>query len=80
MREALAAGASDELQTPAHRLKGDGGSYGYPDLTRTAAELETVCGRRDLEAARRHVDQLTTLCQAIRNGTGPAVASGATAP
>ncbi|MGD2111672.1 MAG: Hpt domain-containing protein [Phycisphaerae bacterium] len=40
MQDAIRDQDFASLQTAAHQLKGSGGSYGYPIITRCAAELE----------------------------------------
>ena len=36
-----------QMQALAHKLKGAGGGYGFPELTTLAAELETACKSDD---------------------------------
>ena len=42
LRALAAAGDLHELGRLAHQLKGSGGGYGYPAITRTAADLEAA--------------------------------------
>lgn len=42
MQQARSAGDWIRLRSLAHQLKGAGGSYGYPDLSDLAAQLESV--------------------------------------
>ena len=50
------------LRTAAHQLKGSGGGYGYPELTRLAAELEQVAKAGALDACRQRFGQVADLC------------------
>ena len=65
MQAALANGHHEELQLQAHQLKGAGGSYGHPSLTRASAALEDAAKARDAEAAKIALNRLTTACQTI---------------
>ena len=40
-------GDIQQLQALAHKLKGAGGGYGFPEMTTLAAELETACKSDD---------------------------------
>lgn len=56
----------DQLQTLAHRLKGAGGSYGYPPLTQAAAQLEEQFRRHSIEQldeSLQLLDEIVTACQ-----------------
>ena len=57
-----------ELQSIVHRLAGSGGTFGFPDISRTAAVLDTALqGRFDLTVlAARHL-----LLPAVALGTIP---------
>lgn len=57
-RELLAAGQLDELRRHAHRLKGTGGSYGFPQISAIAAGLEQAACVADRDAAARAIDEL----------------------
>jgi HPt (histidine-containing phosphotransfer) domain-containing protein len=50
---AFDSGAVEELRTLAHRLKGAGGGYGYPELTTLARELEHACKSDPVQIAPR---------------------------
>jgi len=72
MRQAAENGLWDRLQRMAHQMKGAGGGYGYPALTRVARELETHARRRDREATVLDLAALTGLCRSIQAGVGKA--------
>ena len=65
MRVSLAARCHEKLRRRGHQLKGAGGSYGYPQLSEAAKELETAADNADDEAAGLAIGKLATLCQAI---------------
>ncbi|MEQ1774759.1 MAG: Hpt domain-containing protein [Burkholderiales bacterium] len=53
-RAHLAAGEFEALRIGGHSLKGSGGGYGFPDLTRIGATIETAAKAGDapvIEAA-----------------------------
>ena len=56
--EALSPPDFPTLQTVGHRLKGNGASFGYPELAELGAELESAAQDGDLEAARQCVIRL----------------------
>ena len=68
MRRALHAREYADLQRFAHRLKGAGGSYGYPMLTDAAKVLEEAAGAGDFAAASRSLDTVARLSRAITDG------------
>lgn len=51
LQEALARGALDDLRVLAHRLKGTGGTHGYPVLSDVARALEAAIKEQDLVRA-----------------------------
>jgi two-component system sensor histidine kinase/response regulator len=68
MRNALANRDYDEVRRLAHKLKGAGGSYGYPQLSETAGVLDNVSAIKDSEMARLALKQLSELCRAVEAG------------
>jgi HPt (histidine-containing phosphotransfer) domain-containing protein len=68
MREALAEHRYEDLRRAAHRMKGAGGSYGYPALTDAARALEDAAKNEDPAGAASALERLTALCQAIQRG------------
>jgi HPt (histidine-containing phosphotransfer) domain-containing protein len=68
MRAAHGRGQWELLRGLAHQLKGAGGSYGFPQLTSAAAELE--CAARDRDAGRMvaALQSLTEVASRVRGG------------
>jgi len=53
----------EALRALAHQLKGSGGGYGFPAITKAAAEIEaTTKADRDLRKLTAEVAELTSLC------------------
>ncbi len=65
IRAALRSGDSEELQRRVHQLKGAGGGYGFPAISRSAAEVEGPlrAGERDLSVIASRVEALASLCE-----------------
>ena len=68
MRQTLAVGQHEELRRLAHKLKGAGGSYGYPSLTDACKVLEDAAKLQDHAAAATALDTVATLIHAIEKG------------
>jgi HPt (histidine-containing phosphotransfer) domain-containing protein len=68
INSAYAAFDWDALQTFAHRLKGAGGSYGYPDISALAATMEQHFRAQDASAFDDWIKQLQQLANAAQNG------------
>jgi len=75
MREALANNHHEKVQRLAHRLKGAGGSYGYPLLTEVSKTLEDAAKAQDVEGAGVAISELAKLCEAVVNGHNMEAAS-----
>ena len=56
------------MQTLAHRLKGAGGSYGYPDISQLAAGMEQEFRVHSTEHLAQQLQELETLILAARAG------------
>jgi histidine phosphotransfer protein HptB len=56
----VAVGAQDfaTLQTLGHRMKGDGGGYGFDAISETGARLESAAKQHDLPAIERCIVEL----------------------
>jgi PAS domain S-box-containing protein len=80
MRQAYADDRQEELQRLAHRLKGAGGSYGYPLLSDASKKLEDAVKTRNDSIAKEAIDAIATMCQAIQRGYAPNDLVGRTAP
>jgi len=60
----------NELERAAHQIKGAAGSYGFHQLTPSAARLEAlVKQRRPEEEIKAALNELVALCQGVRAGT-----------
>lgn len=57
-----------EMRTLAHRLKGAGGSYGYPDLSACAKALEEQLRAQDVSRCQAALAELERLAAAARAG------------
>jgi signal transduction histidine kinase/CheY-like chemotaxis protein/HPt (histidine-containing phosphotransfer) domain-containing protein len=77
MHQACEAKNFEELRKEAHKLKGAGGSYGYPALTEACRILEDAAKTQDDVAAGQQMDIVSTLIQAIENGCRESVSTGA---
>lgn len=62
LQQSLETGALEDVRSIAHQLKGAGGSYGFPQITNTARVLEEQADGADIDAIRRGVDQLISIC------------------
>jgi len=70
MEAALADRRADEVRRLAHQLKGTGGNYGYPPLSKAAVALERAAGDGDWLGQRTALDELVSLCGAVLRGHG----------
>src|SRR5512133_3917729 len=50
MRAALAGADFEAIRTAAHGMKGSGGGYGFPEISRLGAAMEEGARRRDAAA------------------------------
>lgn len=67
----LSSGDWEQLGRFAHQMKGACGSYGFHQLTSTAARLEQAARHEPEEAAiREAVEELVALCEKVRTGVG----------
>jgi len=65
MEDALRAADFEALRGAAHQLKGSGGGYGYPILTKCAAELERNAKAHSLECCAEQLEDLRGLCSRV---------------
>ena len=63
IKQALQSDDAEQLSFVAHTLKGLGGSFGYPEITRIAKILETNAKDYDMEQARRVAGELIHYCE-----------------
>ena len=68
MRKALKSSDHEGLQRLAHQMKGAGGSYGYPMLTKVAKTLEEAAKAGDIETCTTALDEFEVLCHAADQG------------
>jgi len=68
LRRAYEALDWDQLAVLAHRLKGAAGSYGYPDLSRLAAEMEEKFRLHQAEHFTQWLDRLNAIIGAAKAG------------
>jgi hypothetical protein len=47
-----------QIQLIGHRMRGDGGGYGFDAISLIGAALEQAAAREDRDAIRRHTDEL----------------------
>ena len=58
LRDALAAQDFKSLQTLGHRMKGDGGGYGFDHISEIGTALESAASQRHMSAIQQHIAQL----------------------
>ncbi len=61
MRDAVAQGDYEAVRTMGHRMKGLGGSYGFPDISAAGARIEQAAKDHDLASIRQAIDQLAEI-------------------
>lgn len=59
LRELQENGEFEPLRELAHQLKGSGGGYGFPGMTKAARELESACKEKNHDLISQRLDQLT---------------------
>ncbi|HEY2517446.1 MAG TPA: ATP-binding protein [Polyangiaceae bacterium] len=63
LEEALAAGDTETVGTMAHALKGEGGSFGYPQLSSIARRIEVALEAGNAPEVAQGVSELSSLCR-----------------
>jgi len=58
LRKALAHADFATIQMLGHRMKGDGGGYGFPQISTIGAAMEQAAERHDVPAVEQHIVQL----------------------
>ncbi len=56
----------EQAARTAHAIKGAGGSYGFEPVARAAEAVEHACRAADLEAAKRHLQDLEALLPRLK--------------
>ncbi|MEO2020147.1 MAG: Hpt domain-containing protein [Fuerstiella sp.] len=70
LKEAFSSGDLNTLRQKAHQLKGSAGSYGFDQLTPSAATLEaSIRSEQPLNQIREALNQVIGLCRRIRAAT-----------
>lgn len=65
MSSLLASGEFDRIRSLAHNIKGTGGSYGFPELTKLAAVLESSAKAADAGAVTGQLSDLTDFLERV---------------
>ena len=58
LETALQGNSLAQIQIIGHRMKGDGGGYGFDAISTIGAALEQAAAREDRSGIRRHTDEL----------------------
>jgi HPt (histidine-containing phosphotransfer) domain-containing protein len=66
LRNAVAAGDAEAARRAAHTLKGNGRTFGAPELSTLAQELEASSADGDLDAVRSRLDELDRAWESVR--------------
>jgi HPt (histidine-containing phosphotransfer) domain-containing protein len=62
---AIARADYEALSRLGHRIRGEGGSYGFEELTEIGTALEIAAKARDLAAIRKSAQELTTYLDSV---------------
>jgi HPt (histidine-containing phosphotransfer) domain-containing protein len=54
-----------QIRIIGHRMKGDGGGYGFDAISMMGAALEQAAAREDRDAIRRHIAELTDFLERV---------------
>lgn len=65
MRAALGSGDFEPIRIAGHSMKGAGGGYGFDDITRIGADIETAAQAEDVESINRGIDALEDYLERI---------------
>jgi HPt (histidine-containing phosphotransfer) domain-containing protein len=65
IREAIEVADYLTISQIGHKMKGEGGSYGFDEVTTLGAVLEQAALDRDLATARRTLDRFTAYLDSI---------------
>tara|TARA_Y100000294_G_C8513213_1_gene319676 strand:+ start:874 stop:1152 length:279 start_codon:yes stop_codon:yes gene_type:complete len=58
IKENLDSATFDSLRTFGHNIKGSGGMYGFNEITRKGAAIESAAMNENLEGIKSHLDAL----------------------
>jgi HPt (histidine-containing phosphotransfer) domain-containing protein len=62
---AIASADYEALSQVGHRIRGEGGSYGFEELTEIGAALEIAARARDLAAVRKSAHELSAYLDSV---------------
>jgi HPt (histidine-containing phosphotransfer) domain-containing protein len=65
MRDAVGRGDFETVQRLGHGMRGAGGSYGFQAITDIGAALEQAGGRRDVDAVRSWLGELSSYLERV---------------
>lgn len=65
MNKALTEGDFQSIKHLAHQLKGSGGGYGYPSLTKLASEIEQHSLAEAIPACQQGLDELKVMISRV---------------
>lgn len=65
-----------QMRILVHRLKGAGGSFGYPQITALATEMEAAYKAQQIERTAAWLEQLSVLVAGAKAGLEPFKSSG----
>jgi CheY-like chemotaxis protein len=65
-REALAASHHQRIQSVAHKLKGTGRGYGFPEMSRIGAALERAAHQQNVSMMQQLIDELDSYLTNVR--------------
>ena len=72
MRVALATGDFEAVRAAAHGMKGSGGGYGFPEISRLGAAMEHSARQRDAASLGALVDKLAAYLARVEIRSGDA--------
>ena len=70
LRAALAAGDFESIAVIGHNLRGNGASYGFPQLSAVGATIEQSARARDAEAIARDIEHLAAETAKLQSSIG----------
>jgi HPt (histidine-containing phosphotransfer) domain-containing protein len=71
LKSALESGDLDAIGALGHKIKGEGGSFGFDTMSEIAAALEATAKRGDRESARQLISDLSDYLEKIEVVEGP---------
>jgi HPt (histidine-containing phosphotransfer) domain-containing protein len=69
LRKAIVEDDHQQLKVIAHQLKGAAGGYGFPEISRAAANIESAVHEQNLQSLQTQLDELVGLCDDARQRT-----------